>query len=93
VRWPDFMRQRQQRYQNVFGSPDGEWVLADLAKECGFGQDPYSKGDSHATTYLVGRAFPILHIRAVLDMSHAEMARIVKIQEESERRQQEEPFR
>jgi hypothetical protein len=83
------MTERQQRYREVFGGDHGEWVLADLVRECGFGQDPHTPGDSHTTSYLVGRSFMVTHIRAILDMSAAEMAVIVKQQEEMERRKDE----
>ena len=90
MKWFHRLKERQQRYREVFeATENGKWVLADLAHACGFGQDPHTKGDPHTTAYLVGRQFPILHIRSVLDMSHAEMAVIVKQQEEIERRKDE----
>jgi hypothetical protein len=84
--------QRKQRYEEVFGTDAGKWVLADLAKMSGFGQDPQTPGDSHQTAYLVGRSFVVLHILSILNMSHHEMARIIAAQEESERRVMDHPL-
>ena len=87
--WFYRLKERQQRYREVFSGDNGEWVLADLVRECGYGQDPHTAGDSHTTAYLVGRAYSVLHIRTILDMSDAEMAVLVKQQEEMERRKDE----
>ena len=92
MKWFHRLKERQQRYREVFESENGKWVLGDIAKESGFGQDPHTRGDPHTTAYLVGRSWPILHIRAVLDMSEAEMAVIVKQYEEMERRKDEGVF-
>jgi hypothetical protein len=92
VKWFTRLKERRQRYREVFGGGDGKWVLADLANACGFAQDPHTPGDSHTTSYLVGRHFMVLHIRSILDMSDAEMAVLVKQQEEAERRKDEDIF-
>ena len=92
MKWFRRLKERRQRYREVFESEDGKWVLADLMQTCGYGQDPHSPGDSHTTAYLVGRQFSVLHIRTILDMSDAELAVLVKQQEESERRKDEDIF-
>lgn len=90
MKWFHRLNERRQRYRNVFESEDGKWVLADIVRECGFGQDPFREGRSHGDLgYYVGRQFPALHIRAILDMSDAELAALVKQQEEAERRKDE----
>ena len=38
-------RARRQRYHNVFKNPDGEWVLADLARTHGVLQETVSSPD------------------------------------------------
>lgn len=92
MKWFHRMKERQQRYREVFDSENGKWVLSELVKTCGFGQDPHTPGDPHTTAYLVGRQFPVLHIRSILDMSEAEMAVLVKHHEEQERRKDEGTF-
>ena len=92
MKWFQRISERRQRYREAFDGDNGEWVLADLVRECGFGQDPHTPGDSHTTAYLVGRNFMVLHIRTILDMSDAEMAALVKHMDENERRKDEDIF-
>lgn len=89
MKWFRRLGERQRKYREVFETGEGPWVLADLIRECGFGQDPHTRGDPYTTAYLVGRAFPMLHVRAILDMSEAEIARMVKAYEEEEQRKDE----
>ena len=89
MKWYQRLSGRQAKYREVFGSDSGKWVLADLLKTCGYGQDPHTPGDPHTTAYLVGRSFAPLHIRTVLDMSDDEIGRMVKQYEEAEQRKDE----
>lgn len=90
MKWFERLKERQDRYRAVFDSEDnGRWVLADLVKTCGFGQDAHVPGDPYTTHYNVGKQFLLLHIRRIPDMSDAELAVIVKQQEEMERQKDE----
>ena len=58
VKLPERMRRRLSQihgdYAVVFGSREGERVLADICKTAGIGKDVFVQGDPHATSYRAG---------------------------------------
>jgi hypothetical protein len=57
----DEMRQRNQRYKNLFSTPDGKKVLEDLIEE--FDLDILVSTDPHETYRKIGRREVIKHIQ------------------------------
>ena len=51
-----------QRYQRLFGSDDGKWVLADLEREFGF-RTSFDPTNTHATAFQEGQRHVLLTIQ------------------------------
>ncbi len=74
------IKKRRTAYQDTFGSPQGETVLADLHEFCGadktsFGDDPY------LTAYNEGMRRVWLRINSFLNMTDEQILRVLKVRE------------
>jgi len=85
VKWYYRLTERRQRYREVFESEDGKWVLADLATDCCYMQDPLVSGKPDVTCQNLGKIWVITHILKILRMTENELSVIVKQYEELER--------
>lgn len=68
---------RRDDYRRVFGTPEGRRVLADLLREAGLREELLAPGDPLGTGHGLGRRRVGLHIVAILEMSDAEIMRLV----------------
>jgi len=64
---PDELRQLIQDYGFCFGTPSGERVLKDLARQCYEDAVTFVPGSSDGTAFNEGKRWVILHIRRALD--------------------------
>lgn len=72
----DRNRRVRSEYRTVFGSPQGQEVLRDLARECGMYDDRIAKTERE-TYLLLGERRVILRILQLLRMSDAELDALV----------------
>lgn len=65
-------RMRRQKYHNVFNSPDGQWVLADLARVHGILQETPSTPETTPTMVALneGRKSAIVNLIKYVEMEH-----------------------
>lgn len=68
---------KQRIYKNVFSTPEGEKVLADLAIFCGQYSPTYQQGDSHDTAYKEGMRRVFLRIHSYLNRDDAEINKLI----------------
>ena len=68
---------KQKMYQDLFKTPTGEKVLADLAMFCGQYTPTYREGDSHDTAYREGMRRVYLRIHSYLNRDEAEINKII----------------
>lgn len=64
-------------YKDVFNTPEGEKVLADLAIFCGQFSPTYREGDSHDTAYREGMRRVYLRIHSFLNRDEAEINKLI----------------
>lgn len=68
----------QKAYKEVFNTPTGEKVLADLALFCGQYSPTYRQGDSHETAYREGMRRVFLRIQSFLQRDEEELTKIIQ---------------
>ena len=68
-----FMVAKAQWYKNVFNSPDGEMVLADLIKFANAHDQSYTPGDPTQTAFNEGMRRVVTRIEKFVDMTPKEM--------------------
>lgn len=72
---------RRRRYEAVFNTPDGQWVLRDILRTGMVGMDIMIPGDPYRTHYLLGQQRLAIGIVSKLKMSNE---RILKLTMESD---------
>lgn len=75
---------RRAAYRAVFGTPDGERVLADLAQTTRFTETPLVPGAPDETAVAIGQHDVVRHILRMIAMTDAELMRIVGEQTEKD---------
>lgn len=76
---PKFLQRRLNRnlyYREVFASPQGQAVLADILRACGVGREVHVPGDPHTTAYNAGLRRAALGIISKLEMDDAAAMRM-----------------
>lgn len=68
---------KQKLYQDLFNSPAGDKVLADLAIFCKLYEPTYQPGDSHSTAYHEGMRRVYLRIHSYLNRDEKEIKKII----------------
>lgn len=78
-------RRRRDAYLKVFDSIEGQIVLDDLMKECGWDKDLFNP-DPGIMANLTGRRFPILHIKAICKYTNEQLDELSKNHRDEEER-------
>ena len=81
LRAPQILYRRRRRYEAVFNTPDGQWVLRDILQTGMVGMDIMIPGDPYRTHYLLGQQRLAIGIVSKLNMSNE---RILKLTMESD---------
>lgn len=68
------LQHRRSRFRAVFSTPDGRFVLADLARFCGAMDTSFTPGDSHETAFREGMRNTFLYLAKQLAMTDEELA-------------------
>ena len=63
-------------YKKTFSGPEGDVVLEDLMKSCGFFGTTFVPGDSHHTAYSEGARSVVLRILQTIEITSEEMRKI-----------------
>ena len=71
------LRRRQALYRRVFDGPDGDAVLADLARFCRAFTTTFVAGDSHASALGEGRREVFNRIAGLIALDEAGYARLL----------------
>jgi hypothetical protein len=65
-------------YKEVFETPAGKRVLADLAKFCQYQSTAFVPGDPNSTSYILGKQRVFRRITGLLNQSEADIKGLVR---------------
>lgn len=76
LRAPQVLYRRRRRYEAVFNTPDGQWVLRDILQSGMVGMDIMVPGDPYRTHYLLGQQRLAIGIVSKLNMTNEQMLKL-----------------
>ena len=87
-----FRTAKSQWYKDVFNSPDGQMVIADLIKFTNAHDQSYTPGDPTQTAFNEGMRRVITRIEKFVHMTPKEISRIAEMHRETEKRYGQSPI-
>ena len=77
------------RYQNVFGNPDGDFVIGDIIRQANLLGQSYVPGSFDATAYNEGQRRIVQYIVNMIEMTPEEIRRVAELAARTDRENQE----